>query len=105
MKLKPNNNLATAMNNIIILLMQVLVNVVGALGECASRYADSRVVIRKVGGVAPLVQLLTGTNQPLLINTTNAVGACALDQESMAYVTLYSFIRFNRTTLFPFHLT
>ncbi len=71
--------------------MQVLVNVVGALGECASRYADSRVVIRKVGGVAPLVQLLTGTNQPLLINTTNAVGACALDQESMAYVTLYSF--------------
>ncbi|XP_064389166.1 outer dynein arm-docking complex subunit 2-like [Halichondria panicea] len=65
---------------------EVLVNVVGALGECASRYADSRVVIRKVGGVAPLVQLLTGTNQPLLINTTNAVGACALDQESMAVI-------------------
>ena len=58
-------------------------NVVGALGECASQDADNRVSMRKAGGVAPLVQLLTGTNQPLLINTTKAVGGCALDQESM----------------------
>lgn len=61
-------------------------NVVGALGECAARDADNRVSMRKAGGVAPLVQLLTGTNQPLLINTTKAVGGCALDQESMTYV-------------------
>ncbi len=68
-------------------------NVVGALGECAARYADNRVVIRKTGGVGPLVQLLTGTNQPLLINTTKAVGACALDPESMVYVILYNSVR------------
>jgi len=68
---------------ILSLLLQVLVNVVGALGECASCDAENRVTMRKAGGVAPLVQLLTGTNQALLINTTKAVGACALDQESM----------------------
>ena len=63
----------------------MLVNVVGALGECAARDPDNRVTIRKAGGVTPLVQLLTGTNQALLINTTKAVGACALESDSMAY--------------------
>ena len=58
-------------------------NVVGALGECAARDTDSRVAIRKAGGVTPLIQLLTGTNQALLINSTKAVGACALDNECM----------------------
>lgn len=58
-------------------------NVVGALAECAAQDAEIRVIIRKNGGVTPLVQLLTGTNQSLLINTTKAVGACALDTESM----------------------
>lgn len=58
-------------------------NVVGAIAECAARDSDIRVIIRKAGGVTPLVQLLTGTNQALLINTTKAVGACALDNESM----------------------
>ena len=62
---------------------QVLVNVVGALGECAAKDAENRAIIRKAGGVVPLVQLLTGTNQALLINTTRAVGACALEPESM----------------------
>jgi len=61
----------------------VLVNVVGALAECASQDSEIRIAIRKAGGVTPLVQLLTGTNQALLINTTKAVGACALDMESM----------------------
>ena len=58
-------------------------NVVGALGECAATDADNRVALRKAGGVVPLVQLLTGTNQALLINTTKAVGACALETDSM----------------------
>ena len=58
-------------------------NVVGALAECASKDPEIRVTIRKAGGVTPLVQLLTGTNQALLINTTKAVGACALEPESM----------------------
>jgi len=64
-------------------LVQVLVNVVGALGECATE-SDNRVSIRKAGGIPPMVQLLTGTNQPLLINVTKALGACALDMESMS---------------------
>ena len=60
---------------------------VGALAECAVSDGENRQAIRKAGGVAPLVQLLTGTNQPLLINTTKAVGACALESESMTLVT------------------
>ena len=56
---------------------------VGALGECAAKDADNRVALRKAGGVVSLVQLLTGTNQALLINTTKAIGACALDNDSM----------------------
>lgn len=56
---------------------------VGAIGDCAAQDSENRVIIRKSGGVTPLVQLLTGTNQPLLINTTKAVGACALENESM----------------------
>ncbi|CAI8029073.1 Armadillo repeat-containing protein 4 [Geodia barretti] len=65
---------------------EVLVNVVGALGECAATDADNRVALRKAGGVVPLVQLLTGTNQALLINTTKSVGACALDNDSMTLI-------------------
>lgn len=61
----------------------MLVNVVGAIGECA-REPDNRVTIRKTGGIPPMVQLLTGTNQPLLINVTRALGECAVDMESMS---------------------
>lgn len=60
-----------------------MINVIGAIAECAAKDNDNRVTIRKAGGVVPLVQLLTGTNQSLLINTTKAVGACALDNDSM----------------------
>jgi hypothetical protein len=69
---------------------KVQVNVVGAIGECAAKDADNRVTIRKAGGVTPLIHLLTGTNQALLINTTKAVGACALDTESMTYVDIHT---------------
>ena len=61
---------------------EVLVNVVGALGECAQNPAN-RTTIRKAGGIQPLVNLLTGTNQALLVNVTKAVGACATETESM----------------------
>ena len=64
------------------LISQVLINVVGALGECAKVNAN-RTVIRKKQGIAPLVSLLTGTNHALLINVTKAVGACAHDLECM----------------------
>ncbi|KAG7273626.1 hypothetical protein CRUP_017348 [Coryphaenoides rupestris] len=55
----------------------VLVNVVGALGECA-QVAANRVTIRKCGGIQPLVNLLTGTNQAssalrLLITQTSSL--------------------------------
>jgi hypothetical protein len=56
----------------------VLVNVVGALGACAQT-EDGRKGIRESGGITPLVNLLTGTNQALLVNVTTAVGASALD--------------------------
>lgn len=61
---------------------EVLVNVVGALGECCQEY-ENRVLVRKCGGIQPLVNLLVGTNQALLVNVTKAVGACAVEPESM----------------------
>uniref|UniRef100_A0A4W6G7R7 Outer dynein arm docking complex subunit 2 n=1 Tax=Lates calcarifer TaxID=8187 RepID=A0A4W6G7R7_LATCA len=64
---------------------EVLVNVVGALGEFA-QIPDSKATIRKCGGIKPLVNLLTGTNQALLVNVTKAVGACATDKENMAII-------------------
>uniref|UniRef100_A0A3Q3JJL6 Armadillo repeat containing 4 n=1 Tax=Monopterus albus TaxID=43700 RepID=A0A3Q3JJL6_MONAL len=64
---------------------EVLVNVVGALGEFAQIPAN-RATIRKYGGIKPLVNLLTGTNQALLVNVTKAVGACATDKDNMAFI-------------------
>ena len=61
---------------------EVLINVVGALGELAKEQGN-RSAIRKAGGIAPLINLLTGTNQALLINTTTAIAYCAEEPESM----------------------
>ena len=41
---------------------EVLVNVVGAVGEFA-RIPANKAIIRKCGGIKSLVNLLTGTNQ------------------------------------------
>lgn len=86
---------------------EVLVNVVGALGACAKTRkkiiflihkkminktvfilfsADGRQSIRESGGITPLVNLLTGTNQSLLVNVTTAVGESALDSDCMAII-------------------
>ena len=51
---------------------EVLVNVVGALSECAQE-PSIRVIIRKSGGIPHLVQFLTGTNQALLVNVTKGI--------------------------------
>ncbi|CAG5895551.1 unnamed protein product [Menidia menidia] len=64
---------------------EVLVNVVGALGEFAQISAN-KATIRKCGGIKPLVNLLTGTNEALLVNVTKAVGACATDKENMMII-------------------
>ncbi|XP_072109990.1 outer dynein arm-docking complex subunit 2 isoform X4 [Mobula birostris] len=63
----------------------VLINVVGALGQCA-RDQTIRAAIRKSEGIEPLVNLLTGTNNALLVNVTKAVGECAVDPENMAII-------------------
>ncbi len=68
----------------------MLINVVGALGECAKIPAN-RLTIRKAGGISPMVNLLTGTNQQLLVNVTRAVGQCAMEAENMAYVSIMYF--------------
>ena len=60
-------------------------NVVGGLGELA-KDPPNRMLVRKAGGIPPLVNLLPGTNQALLVNVTRAVGQCAEEQENMAYV-------------------
>ena len=65
--------------------VKVLINVVGALGECA-QIPLNRSSIRKAGGISPLVNLLTSTNQALLVNVTKAVGACATEADNMRCV-------------------
>ena len=65
----------------------MLVNVVGALAELAQD-PPNRQAIRKAGGIPSLVNLLTGTNQALLINVTKAVGQCAEEQENMTWVSV-----------------
>ena len=56
---------------------------VGALAELA-KDPPNRMTIRKAGGIPPLVNLLTGTNQALLVNVTKAVGMCAEEPENMS---------------------
>ncbi|XP_037311989.1 outer dynein arm-docking complex subunit 2 [Pungitius pungitius] len=64
---------------------EVLVNVLGAVGEFAKIPAN-KATIRKCGGIRSLVNLLTGTNQALLVNVTKAVGACATDMDNMIII-------------------
>lgn len=62
---------------------EVLVNVVGALAECATETVN-RTTIRKSGGISPLVNLLTGTNADLLVNTCQALRQCAEEPENIS---------------------
>ncbi|XP_037135862.1 armadillo repeat-containing protein 4 isoform X2 [Syngnathus acus] len=63
----------------------VLVNVVGALAEFAQKPAN-KITIRKCGGLQPLVRLLIGRNEALLVNVTRVVEACATDLDNMAII-------------------
>ena len=38
------------------------------------------------GGIDPLVRLLSGTNQSLMVNVTQALGKCAQDPENMVVI-------------------
>lgn len=61
---------------------EVLVHVIGALGECCQEPVN-RSTIRRCGGIPPLVQLLSGTNQALLVNVNKVLGACATEPDAM----------------------
>lgn len=51
-------------------------NVVGALGELAKSKNNIPEII-KANGIQPLIALLTGTNENLLVNATRALGHIA----------------------------
>ncbi|XP_034428728.1 armadillo repeat-containing protein 4 isoform X2 [Hippoglossus hippoglossus] len=73
--------------------IDVLVNVVGAMGEFA-KVAANRGIIRKCKGIKPLINLLTETNQALLVNVTKTVGACAIDRDNMTVISQLDGVRF-----------
>uniref|UniRef100_A0A096LSS6 Outer dynein arm docking complex subunit 2 n=1 Tax=Poecilia formosa TaxID=48698 RepID=A0A096LSS6_POEFO len=62
---------------------EVLVNVVGALGQFA-RIPANKSIICNGGGIRALINLLNGTNQALLVNVAKAVGACATERDNVA---------------------
>ena len=49
--------------------------------------------MRKSGGVSPLVNLLTGTNNQLLVNTCKALAQCAQDSDNISLVESINIIR------------
>ncbi|KAK5603323.1 hypothetical protein CRENBAI_010018 [Crenichthys baileyi] len=64
---------------------EVLVNVVGALGQFAQIPANKTTICNS-GGIKVLIHLLNGTNQALLVNVTKAVGACATEKDNVAII-------------------
>ncbi|XP_027861641.1 armadillo repeat-containing protein 4 isoform X1 [Xiphophorus couchianus] len=64
---------------------EVLVNVVGALGQFAQIQAN-KAAICNGGGIRALINLLNGTNQALLVNVAKAVGACATERDNVAII-------------------
>uniref|UniRef100_A0A3Q2CZ47 Outer dynein arm docking complex subunit 2 n=2 Tax=Cyprinodon variegatus TaxID=28743 RepID=A0A3Q2CZ47_CYPVA len=61
---------------------EVLVNVVGALGQFAQIPANTTTICRG-GSIKILINLLKGTNQALLVNVAKAVGACATVKDNV----------------------
>uniref|UniRef100_A0A3B3XGC6 Armadillo repeat containing 4 n=1 Tax=Poecilia mexicana TaxID=48701 RepID=A0A3B3XGC6_9TELE len=61
---------------------EVLVNVVGALGQFAQIPANKSIICNG-GGMRALINLLNGTNQALLVNVAKAVGACATERDNV----------------------
>ncbi|BHF57387.1 Armadillo repeat-containing protein 4 [Sparganum proliferum] len=43
-------------------------------------------LIKRTNGIPPLVSLLTGTNEELLVNTTRALGRIAVDPDSVPII-------------------
>lgn len=53
------------------------------VGECCQEHENRSLIIRKCGGIQPLIEPLVGINQALLVNVTKAVGACAKPESMM----------------------
>ncbi|XP_043960341.1 homeobox protein Mohawk-like isoform X3 [Gambusia affinis] len=64
---------------------QVLINVVGALGQFAQIQANKSAICNG-GGIRALINLLNGTNQALLVNVAKTVGACATERDNVAII-------------------
>ena len=63
-------------------ILQVLTNVVGALGELAGD-PECCLLLLRGGGVTTLIQLLRRTSDKLLLNVTHALGSCAADEDAL----------------------
>lgn len=70
----------------------MLVNVVGALAECA-KVSHNAVAIHREGGIKPLVEFLNLTNEALLANTAQVLGECAWDLQCMEEMEKYDAVR------------
>lgn len=57
----------------------------GGLAECC-KSAGNRETLRKCGGIPPLVQLLSWTNQPLLENVASVLGEVAQEEECLQLI-------------------
>ena len=67
--------------------IQVLTNIVGAIGESA-RTHENRELIREQEGLAPIIRLIASTSPGLLVNVAAAIGQMAEDVESLEQVVL-----------------
>lgn len=70
----------------------MLVHVVGALAECA-KLSHNAAIIKRAGGIKPLVLLLNLTNQALLANTAHVLGQCAWDLQCMSEMEEHDAVR------------
>uniref|UniRef100_A0A8C2Z1T1 Outer dynein arm docking complex subunit 2 n=1 Tax=Cyclopterus lumpus TaxID=8103 RepID=A0A8C2Z1T1_CYCLU len=84
-KFQDYNTMETLVGLLIDQPEEVLVNVVGALGEFAQIPANKTTIL-KCGGIRSLMKLLKKTNQMLLVNISKVVGACATDMDCMAII-------------------
>ena len=63
----------------------ILIRAVGALGAFAQTQ-PGRQAVKEANALKPIIQLLTRTDPHLLENASNAIGACAQDNECMAII-------------------
>ena len=65
---------------------EILVCVTGTILSCCKHSAQARDVVRSLGGIPRLVNMLMGSNHNLVINACGALGACVNDPGSLAQI-------------------